>query len=82
MDLTSNSPGGHIQTDDTWRYRRRFMITIIVFCMVTIGYILLQNLDSESAQTAVSMAFVILGTTVSSYVFGATWQDINLKGTK
>lgn len=54
------------------------MIWTLTFCMLTISYVLWKNMDTESAQTAVNMAFVIIGSTVSSYIFGAAWQDISL----
>jgi len=62
---------------DSWRLRRRYMFATLVFCKAVIAYILWRDLDSESAQTAVNMAFIIIGTTVSSYVFGAVWQDVS-----
>jgi len=60
-----------------WKIRRRFMFVIIAFCMAVICYCLWHDTNTEVAQSAVSMAFVIIGTTVASYVFGAAWQDIN-----
>lgn len=67
---------------DTWRMRRRFMIVAVAFCMGVIAYVLARDLQSSSAETAVNMAFIIIGTTVSSYVFGAAWEDINKRKTK
>ena len=63
--------------DDAWRIRRRFMFLVSGFCAVVITYILLRDIDTEAAQTAVSMSFVTLMGTVSSYVFGAAWDDIH-----
>ena len=54
------------------------MFATIAFCKIVIAYVLLRDMDSESAQTAINMSFVIIGTTVSSYVFGAVWQDVSL----
>ena len=53
------------------------MFVIVAFCMGTIIYCLWNDSDTEVAQSAVSMAFVIIGTTIASYVFGAAWQDIS-----
>lgn len=63
--------------EDGWRFRRRFMIVTVAFCKAVIVYVLVSDLESASAETAVNMAFLIIGTTVSSYVFGAAWEDIN-----
>lgn len=68
----------HTNQPGSWRIRRRFMFVIMAFCMGTICYCLWMGNDTEVAQTAVSMAFLIIGTTVASYVFGAAWQDINM----
>lgn len=60
----------------SWKMRRRFMWIISGFCMWTITYILLKNLDTRVAETAVMSSFLCLGGIVGSYVFGAAWQDI------
>lgn len=62
---------------DHWRMRRRFMIATVVFCKAVIGYVLYNDMTSGSAETAISMAFLIIGSTVASYVFGAAWEDVN-----
>ena len=51
------------------------MVATVVFCMATVAYVLRTDKDSMSAQNAVNMAFLIIGSTVSSYVFGAVWDD-------
>ena len=61
----------------SWRLRRNFMFATALFCAMVIVYVLWKGLDTRVAETAVTMAFVILGSTVSSYVFGATWEDVN-----
>lgn len=61
---------------DTWRIRRTFMLVTIGFCMGVIVFVLWRNMETGAAETAVSMAFLIIGTTVASYVFGAAWEDI------
>ena len=62
---------------DTWRIRRAFMFVTIAFCMLVISLVLWQGVDTEVADTAVNMAFIIIGTTVASYVFGAMYEDIS-----
>jgi hypothetical protein len=53
------------------------MMVITVFCMWTIAYCLRHGLDNRSAETAIEMAFLCLTGIVSSYVFGATWENIH-----
>jgi hypothetical protein len=53
-------------------------MTILLFCKLVIAYVLYNDMDSESAQTAVNMAFIIMGTSLSSYVFGAVYEDTKL----
>ncbi len=77
MDHTGNSPGPN--TQPSWTNRRRVMWTVLLFCMACVGYILGFGGDTQVEQTAVSMAFVIIGSTVSSYVFGAVWEDTKLR---
>lgn len=60
---------------DNWKYRRRFMVATVGFCMGVVSYVLAERQDTEAAQNAVNMAFFIIGSTVSSYVFGAVWDD-------
>ena len=78
MDHTSNSPGKPTQPKFSWKNRRRFLITVIAFCMSVISYVLHYNLQSAVAETAVTMAFLIIGTSLGSYVFGAAWQDVSI----
>ena len=63
-----------------WQNRRRFVIVVIAFCMGCIGYVLHYRLESEIAETVVTMAFSTIIATLGSYVFGATWSDV--KGVK
>lgn len=65
-----------------WSVRRRFMTVIVGFCMGVIMYILLRNMVGEVAETSITMAFTIIGSTMASYVFGATWEDINSRKDK
>lgn len=63
----------------TWTRRRRFMYAITAFCMVVIGYVLLAGKTGAPAESAVTMSFVVLIGNVGSYVFGATWDDMNAR---
>ena len=61
-----------------WKQRRWFLYLTTGGCALSIGYCLGMNLVSAVAETAVTMAFIIIGTNVGSYVFGAAWQDITM----
>lgn len=74
-----------VKEPDMWRKRRLIMIAVLIFCFLCIGYILIRGVDTVTAQTTVSMSFMTIISIVGSYVFGATWEDINkinLKGRK
>lgn len=60
-----------------WKYRRRFMWIISVFCMANIAYVLIAKLETAPADTSVTMSFLTLMGIVGSYVFGAVWDDKN-----
>ena len=63
----------------SWKIRRRFMFAVSIFCVLVISYVLWKQLSGSVADTAITMSFVTLMSTVGSYVFGATWQDISKK---
>lgn len=62
----------------SWRYRRFFLFAVSAFCMWVVGYILMKDLSSGPADTAMTMAFLTLISNVGSYVFGATWEDLSM----
>ena len=70
----------------TWKNRRRYLLFLTAFCIKIITYIAyhstLGDLDTETAQTIVTMAFWTLILCFGTYVGGATWQDINLGNIK
>lgn len=61
----------------SWRFRRAFLFATVAFCMGTIAWVLAHDMRSKVAETAVTMSFVTLISTVGSYVFGAAWQDVS-----
>lgn len=62
---------------DAWKYRRKFMVVQTMFCKLVIGYVILSDMRGEVAEAALTMAFVLLGAIVTSYVFGAVMDDRN-----
>ena len=74
--MSTNTKVPH-HLEGTWVIRRRFMFVSIGFCMAVVAYCLHFDMDSEVAQNAVNMSFLVIMSTVASYVFGATWESIN-----
>jgi cation transport ATPase len=64
---------------NSWRNRRRFMWVVIIFCMSCVAWVLWKELTSSIADTVVSMAFAVIMGTMGSYVFGAVWDDSNVR---
>lgn len=62
-----------------WTIRRRFMWMVNLFCMGCVSYITYKGTDSRTAETIVQGSFFTITATLSSYVFGAAWQDISFK---
>lgn len=71
------NPGFQVNDErDSWKYRRLFMLWQMVFCKVVVGYVLLMEIETKVAATAVDFSFMLMGTIVLAYVFGATIEDI------
>lgn len=63
-----------------WRNRRLIIRTTLVFCAVEIIYITLFGKDNSLNESIATGAFVLAGSVIGSYVFGATWDDKNFNG--
>lgn len=57
-----------------WKNRRRWIWASSIFCMVVIMYCLFVGSDARIYETAMSSAFVLLGSIGGSYVFAAAWE--------
>lgn len=62
-----------------WRNRRRVMVGSLLFCMFTVAYVLMNDRQSSVAESAVTMSFITIMSTVGSYVFGKVWETRPLK---
>ena len=58
-----------------WRNRRRMVWLVVLFCLVAIGFIIWEGGDDTTRTTALSSLSLLLTGVVSSYVFGAVWDD-------
>ena len=69
------SPTGKPEKDK-WKYRRLFMLWQTVFCKIVIVYVLFFAVETKAAELALEFSFMLMGTIVVAYVFGATIEDI------
>ena len=69
-------------TIDRWIHRRRMMTAVIVFCMTVIVYSLYKDSDKKIYDTAITMAFLLMGSTVATYVTGAVYDDSAMRRVK
>lgn len=61
-----------------WRIRRRLIFLTVFFCMALIAYVVWRDSDTKLMDTALTMAFITLGSVIGSYVFGATYEDVSV----
>jgi len=59
----------------TWKNRRRVIFTTLIFCGLSLAYIMVVNSDSMVHQSLVLHLTLLAGSVIASYVFGAVWQD-------
>jgi hypothetical protein len=63
------------QDKPSWTVRRRIIFSTLLFCVLTVGYCLYKAEDLKIYETAITMSFILAGSTIGSYVFGAVWDD-------
>ena len=61
-----------------WKIRRRIIYTTLLTCAVWVSYIMLFGDDREVNETIVSSAFILCGSVIGAYIFGAAWDDANV----
>lgn len=57
-----------------WSHRRLVMFSSLGFCMASISYILIMDMQGAVAESAVTMGYFTIMSTVGSYVFGKVWE--------
>jgi hypothetical protein len=65
----------------SWFVRRRIIVGTLLFCAVTVGYITLYGTDTRLNETIIECSFLLAGSVIGSYVFGAIWDDKNIMST-
>ena len=59
----------------SWRIRRRIIALTLMLCAFVIIYLLLQGEDTRLNETLANGAFLLAGSVIGAYVFGAAWDD-------
>ncbi|WP_196258553.1 hypothetical protein [Pelagibacterium limicola] len=62
-----------------WTRRRRVIFATLAFCAAEIAYLTIWGGDSRLHETIVISAFLLAGSVIGSYVFGAIWDDANAR---
>lgn len=68
--------------EPSWKIRRRVIFGTLIFCALTIGYVLWKGEDTKIGETAITLAFITASSVVGGYVFGAVYSDIGMSKTK
>lgn len=66
-------------TQFDWKRRRRIIHWTLAFCAALVVVIAAIGADTELNKTIVSAAFALATLVISSYVLGATWDDLNAR---
>lgn len=66
------------QRQGSWRMRRRIIIATLIFCALEAGYITIFGTDTRLNETIVNAAYLLAGSVIASYVFGAVWEDTKI----
>lgn len=62
----------------SWKIRRRVIWATLVFCAAVIGWLAVAGPDTELNRTIANALIFLGGAVISSYVFGAAWDDMNV----
>lgn len=63
----------------TWRIRRRIINTTLALCALEIFYLTLWGEDTKLAETLATGTFLLAGSVIGSYVFGAAYEDVKFR---
>lgn len=62
----------------SWRIRRRIIVATLAFCAGVILWLLWRGEDSRLNQDIANGVLLLGGSVIGAYVFGATWDDMNV----
>jgi len=61
--------------DRSWKWRRVAIFFTIASCAAVVGYLAVCGEDTRLSDTLAFGSFLLWGSVVGSYVFGAVWDD-------
>jgi hypothetical protein len=64
-----------MKTLDSWRVRRKVIFTSLSLCFIILLYLLFFGEDTRLNETLANGAFLLSGSVIGAYVFGAVWDD-------
>lgn len=67
---------------NSWILRRRTMWLAMLFCAGVVAYIVVHQLDTVVSRSIVQSSFLLTGSCLVSYVFGAVWDNKPLSSSK
>lgn len=67
------------RANDSWKIRRKIIFSSLIFCAAVIIYILAKGEDARIYETALIGAYGLAMAVIGSYVFGAVWDDNNVR---
>jgi hypothetical protein len=62
----------------SWRIRRRIIFATLFFCAGEIIYLTAWGKDTGLSSTLANGAWILAGSVIGAYVFGAVWDDGNV----
>lgn len=67
-----------VRPEPGWKHRRRIIYGTLLFCAFCVLYIVIWGSDTRINETIITSSFMLGGTVIGMYVFGATYQDLSL----
>ncbi len=61
-----------------WTIRRRIVHATLIFCAACVAFLLWKGEDSALNQAIANGAFLLAGSVIGAFVFGAVWDDKNV----
>ena len=65
-----------------WQFRRTVVVMSLTFCATVITFLVLYGDDTRLNETIAMGTFILAGSVIGSSVFGAVWDDKNVKSIK
>jgi hypothetical protein len=64
-----------------WKNRRRIIHITLIWCAVMVTYLAIWGRLHTVTETTILGLLALAGSTIGSYVFGAVWDDSNIRNT-